>query len=110
MRRDSPDPHVSLELAQFVCRPTKRSRRPGQHWHPRLPAPAARLSITLEGGAMPKYGGRRYGYGRPGRRVRGYYRARSRQPGPIPGCLLPLVLAAAIAVHIIRENGHRGPD
>ena len=29
---------------------------------------------------MPKYGGRRYGYGRPGRRVRGYYRARSRQP------------------------------
>jgi hypothetical protein len=34
---------------------------------------------------MPKYGGRRYGYGRPGRRVRGYYRARSRQPGPIPG-------------------------
>ena len=32
--------------------------------------------------------GRRYGYGRPGRRVRGYYRARSRTPGPIPGCLL----------------------
>jgi hypothetical protein len=59
---------------------------------------------------MPKYGGRRYGYGRPGRRVRGYYRARSRQPGPIPGCLLPLVLAAAIAVHLTRENGHRGPD
>jgi hypothetical protein len=43
---------------------------------------------------MPKYGGRRYGYGR---RVRGYYRARSRQPGPIPGCLLPLILAAVVA-------------
>jgi hypothetical protein len=42
---------------------------------------------------MPKYGGRRYGYGRPSRRVRGYYWARSRQPGPISGCLLPLVLA-----------------
>ena len=43
---------------------------------------------------MPKYGGRRYGYGRPGRRVRGYYRARSRQPGPISGCLLPLVIGS----------------
>jgi hypothetical protein len=52
---------------------------------------------------MPKYGGRRYGYGRPGRRVRGYYRARSRQPGPVPGCLLPLVLAAAVAVCLARR-------
>jgi hypothetical protein len=67
-------------------------------------------TVELEGGAMPKYGGRRYDYGRPGRRVRGYYRARSRQPGPIPGCLLPLVLAAAIAIHLTRENAHRGPD
>jgi hypothetical protein len=56
---------------------------------------------------MPKYGGRRYGYGRPGRRVRGYYRARSRQPGPIPGCLLPLVLAAAITVHLTRRQTTR---
>jgi hypothetical protein len=39
---------------------------------------------------MPKYGGRRYGYGRPGRRVRGYYRARSRQPGaPSPAACCP---------------------
>jgi len=33
---------------------------------------------------VPKYGGRRYGYGRPGRRVRGYYRARSRCPAQFP--------------------------
>jgi hypothetical protein len=49
---------------------------------------------------MPKYGGRRYGYGRPGWRVRGYYRARSRQPGP---SLLPLVLAAAVAARLARR-------
>ena len=52
---------------------------------------------------MAKYGGRRYGYGWPGRRVRGYYRARSRQPGPVPGCLLPLVLAAAVAARLARR-------
>jgi hypothetical protein len=85
---------------------------PGTPTRPRSSAVSTRrrLGTTLEGGPMPKYGGRRYGYGRPGRRVRGYYRARPRQPGPIPGCLLPLVLAAAIAVRLARENGHRGPD
>lgn len=31
-------------------------------------------------------------------------------PGPIAGCRLPLVFAAAIAVHLTRENGHRGPN
>jgi hypothetical protein len=51
--------------------------------------------------------GRRHGYGRPGRRVRGYYRARSRTPGPIPGCLLPLALV--IAVGIRRAQRSRNP-
>jgi hypothetical protein len=44
-----------------------------------------------------------YGYGRPGRRVRGYYRARSRTPGPIPGCLLPLALCIAVGVRLARR-------
>jgi hypothetical protein len=52
--------------------------------------------------------GRRHGYGRPGRRVRGYYRARSRTPGPIPGCLLPLVLFIAVSVRLVRRL--RDPD
>jgi hypothetical protein len=51
--------------------------------------------------------GRRYGYGRPGRRVRRYYRARSRTPGPIPGCLLPLALFVAIGIRLARRL--RGP-
>lgn len=50
-------------------------------------------------GPAPRGRGRRYGYGRPGRRVPGYYRARGRARGPIPvnrhGCLLPALLAAA---------------
>jgi hypothetical protein len=49
--------------------------------------------------------GRRYGYGRPGRRVRGYYRARSRTAGPIPGCLLPLALCIAVSVRLARRLG-----
>jgi hypothetical protein len=51
--------------------------------------------------------GRRYGYGRPGRRVRGYYRARSRTPGPVPGCLLPLALFVAVGIRLARRS--RGP-
>jgi hypothetical protein len=48
--------------------------------------------------------GRRYGYGRPGRRVRGYYRARSRTPGPMPGCLLPLALFIAVGIRLARRS------
>jgi hypothetical protein len=48
--------------------------------------------------------GRRYGYGRPGRRVRGYYRARSRRPGPIPGCLLPLAVLIAVVIRLARRS------
>jgi hypothetical protein len=53
-------------------------------------------------GPAPRGRGRRYGYGRPGRRVPGYYRARPRARGPIPanrgGCLLPLLLGAATGI------------
>ena len=53
-------------------------------------------------GPAPRGRGRRYGYGRPGRRVPGYYRARPRARGPIPanrgGCLLPLLLGAAAGI------------
>lgn len=52
---------------------------------------------------MPKYGGRRYGYGRPAGASAAATGARSRQPGPIPGCLLPLVLAAAVAARLVRR-------
>jgi hypothetical protein len=58
-------------------------------------------------GPAPRGRGRRYGYGRPGRRVRGYYRARparygGRRTGPFPlggpgGCL-PSVLALLATV------------
>jgi hypothetical protein len=58
-------------------------------------------------GPAPRGRGRRYGYGRPGRRVRGYYRARparygGRRAGPLPlggpgGCL-PSVLALLATV------------
>jgi hypothetical protein len=54
--------------------------------------------------AMYRGRGRRYGYGRPGRRVPGYYRARSRTPGPIPGCLLPLALCVAVAIRLARRS------
>jgi hypothetical protein len=47
--------------------------------------------------------GRRYGHGRPGRRVQGYYRARSRRRGPVPGCLLPLALCVAVGVRLVRR-------
>jgi hypothetical protein len=53
-------------------------------------------------GPAPRGRGRRYGYGRPGRRVPGYYRARPRARGPIPvnrhGCLLPMLVGLAIGV------------
>ena len=58
----------------------------------------------------PRGRGRRYGYGRPGRRVRGYYRARPRRRGPIPanrggyGCLLPVVLGLLVAIRRIRRE------
>ena len=48
--------------------------------------------------------GRRYGYGRPGRRVPRYYRARSRTPGPIPGCLLPLALFITVGIRLVRRS------
>jgi hypothetical protein len=64
-------------------------------------------------GPAPRGRGRRYGYGRPGRRVRGFYRARppsrgGRRTGPLPlggpgGCLTSVlaVLAGLVLVELL---------
>jgi hypothetical protein len=63
-------------------------------------------------GPAPRGRGRRYGYGRPGRRVRGYYRARPRARGPIPvnrsGCLLPVLFGLVVGVPLARSARNEG--
>jgi hypothetical protein len=62
-------------------------------------------------GPAPRGRGRRYGYGRPGRRVRGHYRARPRARGPIPvnrgGCLLPMLLGLVAGPALARAVAAR---
>jgi hypothetical protein len=67
-------------------------------------------------GPAPRGRGRRYGHGRPGRRVHGYYRARpvsrgGRHTCPIPlggpgGCLLPML--ATVAAWVLAAARRRG--
>ena len=52
---------------------------------------------------MPKYGGRRYGYGRPAGASAATTGPAPASLGPIPGCLLPLVHAAAVAARLARR-------